>query len=97
MLSLPSSLLVSVAVNKVFHRPVPAAQEIRDIDAAGLYGGHPKNLGIYIFVMIYIFGSFRINIFCVGMAGNKCTWVRKMNQNPAFNRYFFFWRIIFNF
>ncbi|KAB2633583.1 NAC domain-containing protein 102-like [Pyrus ussuriensis x Pyrus communis] len=37
-------LVTHYLMNKVFHRPVPAAQEIREIDAAGFYGGHPKNL-----------------------------------------------------
>ncbi|TQE01598.1 hypothetical protein C1H46_012828 [Malus baccata] len=40
-------LVTHYLMNKVFHRPVRAAQEIREVDAAGFYGGHPKNLGIY--------------------------------------------------
>ncbi|KAM0979899.1 hypothetical protein ACFX13_015958 [Malus domestica] len=37
-------LVTHYLMNKVLYRPVPAAQEIREIDAARFYSNHPKNL-----------------------------------------------------
>ncbi|RXI01334.1 hypothetical protein DVH24_001568 [Malus domestica] len=39
-------------------------------------------------------GRWESHIWLVfGIAGNKCTWVRKMNQNPPFNLYYYFFFI----
>ncbi|KAB2609440.1 hypothetical protein D8674_012608 [Pyrus ussuriensis x Pyrus communis] len=37
-------LVTHYLMNKVLYRPVPAAQEIREIDVARFYSNHPKNL-----------------------------------------------------
>ncbi|KAI5351394.1 hypothetical protein L3X38_004285 [Prunus dulcis] len=37
-------LVTHYLMNKVFDRPVPAAEAIQDIDATQFYSTHPKNL-----------------------------------------------------
>lgn len=48
-------LVTHYLMNKALYRPVPAAQEIREIDAARFYSNHPKNLGMYLFVYICMY------------------------------------------
>lgn len=59
-------LVTHYLMNKVFHRPVPAAEAIQDIDATQFYSTHPKNLGnnflpcymiLYRYVCMYVFVS----------------------------------------
>lgn len=71
-------LITHYLMNKVFHRPVPAAEAIQDIDATQFYSTHPKNLGNNFLpcevVIIYIYIYMRFMSYMI-LYGYVCMYV----------------------